>query len=175
MAVKTLMVSSECARTIILGPMLQAQMCSHMQVHAWVTAMSLASERLPCWQTLKLHPHAAVPIRASKRPQTQSLGAPHQKLSSTPAAGKPGNSSKKTSAGRLSQQQQLMSVALHVNAASLVSNMAPTLQDRRQELLHEAQQAAAQFTIADIQHVLAMGTSGPVFQARYRHHALTML
>ncbi len=138
--------------------------------------MSLKSKILQPWETLKHHPVVAVPVKTSKRPQTRSLGAPSKKLSLTPAAGKPAHSkpSNKTAAGRSTQKQQSLSVALHANASSLVPDMASPLQDG---LCPEvaAQQAASEFSVGNIQPVLAVGTSGPVFHARYRHHTSAMI
>ncbi len=158
------------------GYLLQAQSAFFVQVHAWVTAMSLKSKTLKPWETLKHHPGVTVPLQRSKRPQTRSLQAPSKKLSLTPAAAKPAhpNPSNKAAAGMSNQKQQSLSVALHANASSLLPNTASPLQDG---LCPEpaAQQAASEFSIGNIHSVLAVGTSGPVFHARYKRHTSKMI
>ena len=158
------------------GYLLQAQSAFFVQVHAWVTAMSLKSKTLKPWETLKHHPGVTVPLQRSKRPQTRSLQAPSKKLRSTPAASKPAHPkpSNKAAAGRSIQKQQSLSVALHANASSLLPSTASPLQNG---LCPEsaAQQAASEFSIENIHSVLAVGTSGPVFNARYKHHTSTVI
>ena len=60
-----------------------------VQVHAWVTDMSLKGKRLQPWQTLTHHPLATVPIRRSKRTQTDISNLQNRKRSSGPGASKP--------------------------------------------------------------------------------------
>jgi len=118
--------------------LLQFQSAFFVQVHAWVTAMSLKSKTLQPWETLKYHPVVTVPIERSKRPQTRSLQAPSKKLSLTPSASKPAHPtpSNKAAAGRSNQKQQSLSVALHTNASSLLPNTAsPLRMDCAQNLL----------------------------------------
>jgi len=111
--------------------LLQFQSAFFVQVHAWVTAMSLKSTTLQPWETLKYHPVVTVPIERSKRPQPRSLQAPSKRLSLTPSASKPAHPtpSNKAATGRSNQKQQSLSVALHANASSLLPNTACPLQD----------------------------------------------
>ncbi|KAL3141581.1 hypothetical protein ABBQ32_004824 [Trebouxia sp. C0010 RCD-2024] len=138
-----------------------------LQVHAWVTSMSLKGERLQPWQTLTHHPLATVPIRRSKRSQANISNLQNRKLSSRPGASKPAvsQSFNKAAAGRSNQKQQSLKVALHANASSLLPYTTSALQNG---LYPEAvtQQAASEFKIGHILSVLAVGTSGPVFHAR---------
>ena len=147
-----------------------------MQVHAWVTAMSLKSKTLQPWETRKYRPVVTVPVETSKRPQTRSLQAPSKRRSTIPAASKPAPSkpSNQATVGRSNQKQQSLSVALHTNASSLLPNKASP---RQNGLCPEpaAQQAASEFSIENIYSVLAVGTSGPVFHARYTHHTSTVI
>lgn len=142
-----------------------------LQVHAWVTSMSLKSKRLQPWQTLKHHPLAAVPVRRSKRTQGNISNLQNNKLRSRPGASKPAltQSFNKAAAGRSNQKQQSLKVALHANASSLLPHTISALQNG---LCREvvAQQAASEFKIEHILSVLALGTSGPVFHARYHDH-----
>lgn len=147
-----------------------------VQVHACVTEMSLEGKTLQPWETCKHHPVATVPVETSKRPQTRSLQAPSKRRSRTPAASKPAQAkpSNKTAAGRSNQKQRSLSVALHANASSILPNEASPIQS---ESCPEpaAQQAASEFTIGNIHAVLAVGTSGPDFHARYSHRTSTVL
>ena len=145
-----------------------------MQVHAWITAMSLKSKTIQPWDTLKHHPFAVVPVETSKRPQTRSLQVPSKKLRLTPAASKPAHPkpSNQAAAGNSSQEQQSLSVAPCANAS--LPNTASPLWDRLCPE-HAAQQAASDFSIASIHSVLAVGTSGPVFNARYTQHTSTVI
>ena len=137
--------------------------------------MSLKSKRLQPWDTLKHHPVVTVPLRRSKRPQTRSLQASSKRPSSTSPAGKPAhpNPSDKAAAGRFNQKQQSLSVALHANASSLLPSMASPLQDGLCPV-PAARLAASEFSIGDIHSVLAMGTSGPVYHARYKQHTFVV-
>ncbi|KAL3141622.1 hypothetical protein ABBQ32_004859 [Trebouxia sp. C0010 RCD-2024] len=138
-----------------------------LQVHAWVTSMSLKGEALQPWQTLTHHPLATVPIRRSKRSQANISNLQNRKLSSRPGASKPAvsQSFNKAAAGRSNQKQPSLKVALHANASSLLPHTTSALQNG---LYPEAvfQQAASEFKIGHILSVLAVGTSGPVFHAR---------
>ncbi len=152
--------------------LLQFQSAFFVQVHAWVTAMSLKSKTLQPWETLKYHPVVTVPIERSKRPQTRSLQAPSKKLSLTPSASKPAHPtpSNKAAAGRSNQKQQSLSVALHTNASSLLPNTAsPLRMDCAQNLLLGR--------VLNWKHTFCAcrGTSGPVFHARYKHHTSTVI
>lgn len=142
-----------------------------VQVHAWVTSMSLKEKRLQPWQTLTQHPLATVPFRRSKRTQANISNLQNRKLSSRPGASKPAvlQSFNKAAAGRSNQKQQSLTVALHANASSLLPHTTSALQNG---LYPEVvtQQAASEFKIGHILSVLAVGTSGPVFHARYNHH-----
>ncbi|DBB06984.1 TPA: hypothetical protein ACH3X1_011576 [Trebouxia sp. C0004] len=148
-----------------------------LQVHAWVTAMSLKSRTVQPWETHKCHPVVTVPVETSKRPQTRSLQMPSKRRSTTPAASKPALPTpfNKATAGRSNQKQQSLSVALHANASSLLPNQASPFQ---KALCPEpaAQQAASEFSIGNIHSVFAVGTSGPAFHARlYCLHCLAIL
>ena len=142
-----------------------------VQVHAWVTSMSLKGKRLQSWQTLTHHPLATLPIRRSKRTQANTSNLQNRKLSSRPGASKHAvsQSFNKAAAGRSNQKQQSLKVALHANASSLLPHTTSVLHNG---LYPEAvtQQAASEFKIGHILSVLAVGTSGPVFHARYNHH-----
>ncbi|KAL3138695.1 hypothetical protein ABBQ32_006449 [Trebouxia sp. C0010 RCD-2024] len=131
-----------------------------VQVHAWVTSMSLKGKRLQPWQTLTHHPLATVPMRRSKRTQANISNLQNRKLSSRPGASKPAvlQSFNKAAAGRSNQKQQSLKVALHANASSLLPHTTSALQNG---LYPEVvpQQTASEFKIGHILSVLAVGTS----------------
>ena len=60
-----------------------------LQLHAWVTAMSLQGKALPPWKTLEEHPADRVPVQTGKRPGTGSSKASKKKPALPPALGKP--------------------------------------------------------------------------------------
>ena len=138
-----------------------------VQVHAWVTSMSLKGKRLQPWQTLTHHPSATIPIRQFKRTKANISNLKNKKLSPTPGAGTPALSQSFNNAavGRSKQKQQSLQVALHANAALLLPHTSALQKGLCPEVV--AQQAASEFKIGHILSVLALGTSGPVFHARY--------
>lgn len=152
----------------VYDSLLQAQTAFCMQVHAWVSAMSLKSKTVQPWKTLRHHPVVTGRVRRSKRTQTTNLPAPSKKLSLTPAAGKSALSklSNKAAVGRSNQKQRSLIVAPHASASSLLR--LPHIASLQDGLCPEtaAQQAASDFSIGHIHSVLAVGTSGPVFHAR---------
>ena len=111
---------------VVSDSLLQFQISFFMQVHAWVTAMSLKGKTLQPWETFKHHPFVEVPVEKSKRPQTRSLQAQSKKLRLTPAASKPAHPkpSNEAAAGRSRRTQQSLSVPLHANAPSLLPDTA---------------------------------------------------
>ncbi len=138
-----------------------------MQVHAWVTAMSMTWEKLQPWETLKRHPCVQVMAKTAKRPSTTSQGDSIKRLSLTPVVGKPTQSeaSNKSIAGTCTQGRQSLSPTLHAHASSSGHDMASLVQYGL-SLESFAQQAASEFLIGSIQSVRAVGTSRPVFNAR---------
>ena len=114
---------------VVSDSLLQFQISFFMQVHAWVTAMSLKGKTLQPWETFKHHPFVEVPVEKSKRPQTRSLQAQSKKLRLTPAASKPAHPkpSNEAAAGRSRRTQQSLSVPLHANAPSLLPDTASPL------------------------------------------------
>lgn len=133
--------------------------------------MALTSEALPTWTPLEEHPGAATSVTLPKPPSTRSPAM--SKLGVTPAISKPDHSKPGggSAAGSSTQQKHSTSVALSANSSLFVPGMASPLRDC---MCPEAaaQQAASLFSVESVQAVLAVGTSGPVFNARYRHNAL---
>ena len=78
----------------------------------------------------------------------------------------------RTAAGSSTPKKHSTSVALSANSSLFVPGVAsPLVGCMCPEAA--AQQAASLFSIEMVQAVLAVGTSGPVFNARYRHNAHT--
>lgn len=122
----------------------------HVQVHAWVTAMSLKSKTLQPWETRKYRPVLTVPVETSKRPQTRSLQAPSKRRSTTPAASKPAPSqpSNQATVGRSNQKQQSLSVALHtMHHPCCLTRHLPVRTDCAQNLLLSKQLQSSQLEI----------------------------
>ncbi len=140
-----------------------------MQVHAWVTAMSITSEKLQPWETLKHHPYVQVMAKTAKRASKTSQGNPSKRLGLTPAVGKSTQSEASdkfiAAAGTSTQETQSLSPTLHAHASTSGFEMASLVQDGL-SLESVARQAASEFLIGSIQSVHAVGTSGPVFNAR---------
>ena len=138
-----------------------------VQVHAWVTSMSLKGKRIQPWQTLTHHPSATIPIRQFKRTKANKSNLKNKKLSLMPGAGTPALSQSFNNAtiGRSKQKQQSSKVALHAYASLLLPHTSALQNGLCPEVV--AQQAASEFKIGHILSVLALGTSGPVFHARY--------
>lgn len=145
----------------------QVHKCYRMQVHAWVTAMSITSEKLQPWQTLKHHPCVQVMAKTAKRPATTCQGDPSKRLNLTPLVGKPlqSEASNKSIAGTSTQERQSLTPTLHAHTPSSGLEMASLAQDGL-SLESVAQQAASESSIGSIQCVHAVGSNGPVFNAR---------
>lgn len=129
-----------------------------LQIHTWVTAMSLRHKPLASWTTNKLHPASALATRSSKRlkgaAQSASDRSHHQPGKSeakTPAKTSPGVSG--------SSQRHTATLALHANAMSAAIGLTFGIADR---LLT----AAAKFDVDDVCGVVALGSTGPVYHAR---------
>lgn len=127
--------------------------------------MSMTSEKLQPWETLRHHP--CVEVKTAKRPLTRSQADLSKRLSLTPVVGKTAQSeaSNKSVAGTCTQGRQSLNPTLHAHASSLGLDMASLVQDGL-SLEGFAQQAASEFFIGSIQAVHAVGTSGPVFNAK---------
>ncbi len=130
-----------------------------MQIHAWVTAMSLKHKALASWTTNKVHPASALPTRSSKRlkgaAQSASDLSHHQ--SGKPEAKTPAKTSPGVSG---SSQRHTATLALHANATSAATGLTFGIADG---LLT----AAAKFDVDDVCGVVAAGSTGPVYHARY--------
>ena len=79
----------------------------------WVTAMSMTSEKLQPWETLRHHP--CVEVKTAKRPLTRSQADLSKRLSLTPVVGKTAQSeaSNKSVAGTCTQGRQSLNPTLH--------------------------------------------------------------
>ena len=129
-----------------------------MQIHTWVTAMSLRHKPLASWTTNKLHPASELATRSSKRLKGAAESAsdlshhqPGKSEAKTPA---------KTSSGVSgSSKRHTATLALHANATSAATGLTFGTADR---LLT----AAAKFDVDDVCGVVATGSTGPVYHAR---------
>ncbi len=95
----------------------------------WVTAMSMTSEKLQPWETLRHHP--CVEVKTAKPPLTRSQADLSKRLSLTPVVGKTAQSeaSNKSVAGTCTQGRQSLNPTLHAHASSLGLDMASLVQD----------------------------------------------
>ena len=129
-----------------------------MQIHTWVTAMSLRHKPLASWTTNKLHPASELATRSSKRLKGAAQSAsdlshhqPGKSEAKTPAKTSPGVSG--------SSQRHTATLALHANATSAAIGLTFGIADR---LLI----AAPKFDVDDVCGVVATGSTGPVYHAR---------
>ena len=131
-----------------------------MQVHAYVTYMSLKQPALDKWKGMPRHPKAAGVSTRPKRTGSQTRR--HQKGVSKAGSGSQASPLK----GHQSKGMKSKQLALFANASSLqpsrllvLSTSAIGPQSPREE--------AMSFQLCFVQRVLAEGTSGTVYIARY--------
>ena len=133
--------------------------------------MTLTSEALPTWTPLEEHPGASTSVTLPKPPFPRSPAM--SKLGVTPAISKSDHSKAvgRAAAGSSTHKKHSLSEALSADSSLFLPKTASPLGDC---LCPEAaaQQAASLFSVESVQAVLAVGTSGPVFNARYSHNAL---
>ena len=135
--------------------------------------MSLQTKALQPWTTLKQHPSAVTSVTMPKQPHRRSRAM--SVLGATPAISKAGHSKPagRAADGSSTPAKHSTSVALSANSSLFVPEVAnPLVGCMCPEAA--AQQAASFFFVESVQAVLAVGTSGPVFNARYRHNACTL-
>lgn len=129
-----------------------------MQVHAFVTYMSLKQPALDSWKGMPRHPNAAGISTRPKR--TGSHTRRHQQ-----GVSKAGSSSQVSPLkGHQSKGMKAKQLALFADASSLQpSRHVPTSALAAQSPVKEA----VVFQLCFVQRVLAEGTSGTVYIARY--------
>jgi len=130
-----------------------------VQIHAWVTAMSLRNKALDPWTTNKVHPASAPALRSSKRLKgsLQSTSDLSHHQTGKPEAKTPSSTSLGVSE---SSKEQVMTLALHADATSTAPGCTFGMVDR---LLT----AAAKFDVDDVSGLVAAGSTGPMYRARY--------
>lgn len=131
-----------------------------MQVHAYVTYMSLKQPALAKWEGKPSHPNAAVVSTTPNRTRSQTR-RPQQGVS------KAGSGSQAALLrGHQSKGMKTKQLALFANASSLQPSrplVLPTSAIVPQSPVEEAMS----FQLCFVQRVLAEGTSGTVYIARY--------
>lgn len=150
---------------------ISTRVVSHL-VHSWVTDLSLTAKALQPRTTLKQHPGAATPVAMPKQRHRRSHAASN--LGVTPAISKSVHCKPagRTAAGSSTPTKLSARVVMSANSPLFVSGVAsPLVGCMCSEAA--AQQAASLFSVESVQAVLAVGTSGPVFNAKYRHNAYT--
>lgn len=132
--------------------------------------MSLKTKALQPWTTLKQHPGAAKSVAMPKQPHRRSHAASN--LGVKPAISKSiySKPAGRTAAGSSTPKKHS---TLSANSSLFVPGVASPLVWGCMCPEAAAQQAASLFSVESVQAVLAMGTSGPVFDARYGHNAYT--
>ena len=128
--------------------------------------MSLKLTRLPAWSVNTQHPAVAVPTRRSKRRSSQGGGDPQdQGVTNIDSDSLPSPRRRNKS-----QVKNTNTLAICVNATSLVIGMGlsqdsalPTSSTSH----HPFEEEAMLFKLHYVQRVLATGTSGHVYLARY--------
>jgi len=130
-----------------------------VQIHAWVTAMSLKNEALDPWTTNKVHPASAPAIRSSKRLKgsVQSTSDLSHHQTGKPKAKTPPSTFLGVSE---SSKKQFATLALDADATSTATGCTFGMVDK---LLT----AAAKFDVDDVCGLVAAGSTGPVYRARY--------
>ena len=157
---------------LYLQTFLQLLACHLVQVHAWVTEQSLKPKRLEPWRTLAQHPVAATSVTVPKQQRRNRRATSN--LGMMPAISKSAQSKpvRQTAAGSSTPKKHSATVAVTANSSLVVPGVSsPDKACMCPEAA--AQQAASLFSVESVQAVLAVGTSGPVLNARYKHNACT--
>ena len=130
-----------------------------VQLHAWVTAMSLKNKLLDTWPTKDKHPGSAPSTPASAGSKRSRQPSPKD---SQHKAGKTGPNLPQTKPRGSSAPSHKHSavLALHADASSTGSASSCQMDDK-------LSMAAAYFNVHDVSGVVASGSTGPVYCARY--------
>ena len=133
-----------------------------VQVHTWVTAMALKGKRFAPWSTNETHPALPSATRSSKRLKGSFQGA------SRAPSGTPSTSKKTPKDAGASQKHKTRTLAMHADA-TLRGEMVCSEQTHADGMV----QAVAQFVVDHVHGVVAVGSTGPVYCARYCPQSLS--
>lgn len=133
-----------------------------MQVHTWVAAMALKGKRFDPWSTNETHPALPSATCSSKRLKGLLQGSSHA------PAGTPSTPKKTPKGAGASQSHTTKTLAMHADA-TLTGGMVCSEQTHADGMV----QAAAQFVVDHVHGVVAVGSTGPVYCARYCPQSLS--
>ena len=146
--------------TAVLKWKVDLNVCLFMQIHEWVTAMSLTNKPLKSWVGQPRHPFSPVRMRSSKRLKALPSSTTDLSISTVAEEHRPPKKTHDFSDCSGEEGEERAASPLDADAMSLPTGRCWHLVDRW--LI-----AAAEFAVDDVSGVLAFGSTGAVYRARY--------